>query len=292
MIPFEIRVGVDGSPSSHLALEWAAVEAASRNTQLVVVHAYDWRLVGARAPIGGAYADAERERAEALVASAVAEARTVAPGVNVRGEAVLGAAGPVLVNASGKVGITVVGSRGRGGFSSLLLGSVSQQVATHAEGNVVVVRGRRAANGGSIVVGVDGSPAASDALAVAFDEAIIHHAGVLAVRTYSSSGPAWGPDVPPYVEDPVLRRENELRFLTEDIAAWREKYPEVAIEPVVIEGHTASVLADLSATAQMVVVGTRGHGGFSGLLLGSVGLQLLHHAQSPVLIVRKADTTR
>src|SRR5688572_28480917 len=83
MNPFEVRVGVDGSPSSRVALEWAAAEAAGRNTELVIVHAYDWRLVGARASVGGAYADAERERAEALVAAAVAEARAFAPGVDV-----------------------------------------------------------------------------------------------------------------------------------------------------------------------------------------------------------------
>ena len=94
------------------------------------------------------------------------------------------------------------------------------------------------------------------------------------------------------MEDPVRRRENEVRFLTEDIAAWRDKYPDVEVEAVVVEGHAAGVLTDLSGSAQLVVVGTRGHGGFAGLLLGSVSLQLLHHAHCPVLIARAYSETQ
>jgi nucleotide-binding universal stress UspA family protein len=281
--PTEIRVGVDGSPASDAALHWAAMEAASRQADLVVVHAYEWRGFGTWP---ASPADASRERAEALVAAAVGQVQRFAPGVRVRGQAVLGSPGPVLIEGSATAELTVLGGRGRGGFASLLLGSVSQQVATHASGSVVVVRGQPDVEAGTIVVGVDGSPGGEPALAAAFEEAEIRHAGILAVRVYRREYPPIGPDMSPYPEDPVTRRDNEILFLEEDIAPFVKEHPDVSVRTAVIEGHTGAVLADVSASAQLVVVGTRGHGGFAGLLLGSVGLQLLHHAACPVLIAR------
>jgi nucleotide-binding universal stress UspA family protein len=284
-----ICVGVDGSPASQSALRWAATEAAAHNAELVVIHAYDWRVVGARAQIAGAYADLAKTTADTLLASAVEQARAIAPGITARGEAVLGPPGHTLVNASKSFDLTVLGSRGRGGFASLLLGSVSQHVAVHASGPVVVVRGRPDITDGTIVVGADGSPASDYAVRLAFEHAATHGAGVLAVRTYSPRYGEWRVDAPAEMEDPTLRREEELRHLADDMATWQDKYPDVPVRLVALDGHTAEVLIGLSSSAQLVVVGTRGHGGFTGLLLGSVGLQLLHHADCPVLIARPTD---
>jgi nucleotide-binding universal stress UspA family protein len=281
-----ICVGVDGSPASQSALRWAAGEAATHSGELVVIHAYDWRVVGARAQVGGAVADQARSTADTIVETAVEQARAQAPGVKVRGQAALGAPGPMLVSASETFDLTVVGSRGRGGFASLLLGSVGQHVATHAAGPVVVVRGRPDATVGPIVVGVDGSPAGDHAVRMAFEEAAQRGVGVLAVRVYTPRYASWGIDASVPVEDPVQRRDEEQRHLADDVAVWQEKFPDVSVRSVALDGHTAEVLIGLSSSAQLVVVGTRGHGGFAGLLLGSVGLQLLHHADCPVLIAR------
>jgi nucleotide-binding universal stress UspA family protein len=291
VIPSRICVGVDGSSASQSALRWAAAQAAAHNAELVVVHAYDWRVVGARAQIGGAVADLAKATADGVVAAAAEQARAAAPGVTVRGEAVLGSPGHVLVNASTDYDLIVLGSRGHGGFASLLLGSVSQHVATHAAGPVVVVRGRPNATDGPIVVGVDGSPASDHAVRCAFDEAVARGAGVLAVRVYVPRGAGLGVDISVPVEDAEERREEELRRVTDDIASWREKYPDVSVRVVALDGHTGEVLVGLTSSAQLVVVGTRGHGGFAGLLLGSVGLQLLHHADCPVLIARAHETS-
>jgi nucleotide-binding universal stress UspA family protein len=280
----EIVVGVDGSPASRAALAWASAEAARRECGLTILHAYDWHVIGARAPIGGPLADDARHRAEQLVATAVAEAKAVAPALSVHGQAVRGAAGPTLVAAAEPAELVVVGSRGRGGFASLLLGSVSQQVATHATGPVVVVRGRPDPVG-SIVVGVDGSEAAHDALGIAFEEAGLRQTRIVAVRVYTLPT-AWGNEMASYADDREERRRFELEALLDDLAPWKEKYEQTPIEAVVVEAHPAGALTGLSHTAQLVVVGTRGHGGFSGLLLGSVSLQLLHHAECPVLIAR------
>jgi nucleotide-binding universal stress UspA family protein len=282
----DIVVGVDGSPASDAALLWAAHEAVRRGCELSVVHVFDWRVLGARAPIGGPFADDARGRADKLVAAAVAEAQAKVPGVNVHGEALLGSTGATLVAASASADLVVLGSRGRGGFASLLLGSVGQQVATHASGPVVIVRGRPEALG-PVVVGVDGSDAADQALGIAFDEAKLRGAGIVAIRVYTHPT-FWGTDVPPIQEDSEERRKIELEALLDDLAPWKEKYADVAIEAVVLDGNSAEVLTGLSSTAQLMVVGTRGHGGFSGLLLGSVSLQLLHHSDCPVLITRAA----
>ena len=285
MNPPVIIVGIDGSAASRAALVWAA-EAAHRDRELVVVHVFDWRVAGARAPIGGEYAVDARARAEELVESAVADAKATAPTVNVRGEALLGAPGPTLIHAAGQAELLVIGSRGRGGFASLLLGSVSQQVATHAEGPVVVVRGRRNITEGPIVVGADGSEGASLALQVAFEEAVARQAGVLAVRVFTPAAPAMG------LRHRAVRGEPRPASRCRGRPARRAgrtlagEVPRRRGQPVVVDGHPAEALIGLSSSAQLVVVGTRGHGSLAGVLLGSVGLQLLHHADSPVLVAR------
>jgi nucleotide-binding universal stress UspA family protein len=280
-----IVVGVDGSPASNVALRWAAAEAVRRGRELVVIHAFDGGVVGAPTPFAGSYVVAVRELAEKLVVAAVADARTHAPGVAVSGEAVLGSPGATLVTASADAELVVVGCRGRGGFASLLLGSVSHQVASHARGPVVVVRGRPDAKG-SLIVGVDGSECSIQALGLAFREADRLGCGIVAIRVYRLAVPPLGMYMPPYVEDEEERRAAERQHLDEDVAPWRHKYPDVATECVVVAGSAAEVLAGASARAQLIVVGSRGHGELAGLLLGSVSSQLLHHADCPVLVAR------
>ena len=282
----EIIVGVDGSLASEQALRWAAHEAGRRDVALVVQHTYDWRVYGALTPINPSFAVGFQKVAEAIVDSAVEQARSWAPGVAVRGTALLGSAAHTLVEASGSGDLVVVGNRGRGGFASLLLGSVSQQVAAHAAGPVVVVRGRADDSAGPIVVGVDDSDAADFALGAAFEEASIRGAGVLAVHVYTPFKWVYGPEFPPDVEDEEEQREAERDRVAVGVARWKQKFPAVDVAPVAVDGHPAEMLADMSGTAQLVIVGTRGHGGFAGLLLGSVGMQLLHHADCPVLIAR------
>jgi nucleotide-binding universal stress UspA family protein len=155
------------------------------------------------------------------------------------------------------------------------MGSVSQQVATHARVPVVVVRGH-AAPGGPVVVGVDGSPSTDAALGLAFDAAAARGTHVVAIRAYVPPSPA----VLPHSAVEAAVRE----MLAGSLAGWQDKYPSVRLESHLVVGRAAKVLVGASHTAQLVVVGSRGHGGFTGLLLGSVGQQLMHHAECPVLI--------
>jgi nucleotide-binding universal stress UspA family protein len=137
----KVVVGVDGSEGSRKALRWAAAEATARGDDLELVHV--WEPPQAYAPLGlGAYPlDPEpiREAARSLLEDLVSQARELAPGIDIRGELVEGAAAHALLDHARSADLLVVGSRGLGGFRSLLLGSVSQQVVHHAPCPVVIV---------------------------------------------------------------------------------------------------------------------------------------------------------
>jgi nucleotide-binding universal stress UspA family protein len=282
----DIIVGFDGSPASERALRWAAREADLCGADLTIVYVYD-RHRHEVDPRREAYAATIEAIARAVIDGAVATARSVAPDVPTHGLPLFGAAAATLVNASERRSTIVVGNRGRGGFRSLLLGSVSEQVATHAAGPVVVVRGRSDFDG-PVVVGVDGSSSDENALAEAMAEAELRHTPVNAIFAHPKLDPTVVPKGPPYVEDDEGRRE---RF-DPVMERLRERFPAVKVELSIVEGEAATALIDASTTAQLVVVGSRGHGGFAGLRLGSIGRHLLHHAQCPVMVLRPAEVGR
>jgi nucleotide-binding universal stress UspA family protein len=281
----EIVVGVDGSDPSFAATHWAAQEAHRRGATLRVVHAYEWAWPGAHFTNTPPAETAAREQADQLVAAAVTVANAAAD-VPVTGQAVRGRPAQTLIETARSADLLVVGSRGRGGFVNLLLGSISQQVATHAEVPVVVVPAPAGTADGPVVVGVDGSPGAEHALRLGFEAAALRGVQLLAIRTYYVPPVLRAYGVTPHVADTTEIEIAEQKGLDDAVASWRDAFPNVPVETRVVKGTTAEVLVNASETAQLVVVGTRGHGGFTGLLLGSVGQQLLHHTHSPVLIAR------
>lgn len=286
----DVIVGVDGSAPSRTALRWAAAEAARRGVHLRVLLAYHWRWPGSY----GATAEIERiatEQAETTIAEAVDEARAAQPGLDVTGTAVLGIPAQVLLGAARSAALVVVGNRGHHGFAAALTGSVSQQVATHAPCPVVVVRGRGESASGPLIVAVDGSLHSELTLGVAFEEAAMRGCDLVAIRAFTPATPPWGVDVPPLPYSTTEVKATLHADLHDSLTPWREKFPQVPVEELVAQGNAAHVLTDVSRGAQLLVVGSRGHGGFAGLLLGSVGMHLLHHADCPVLVVR-TDTER
>ncbi|RSM49355.1 hypothetical protein DMB66_45145 [Actinoplanes sp. ATCC 53533] len=138
----EILVGTDGMAASQAAVRWAAREAQRRGLPLRIVHAFDWQWEAARYDAGAEYIDVARQLADAVVAAARDQARAVAPSLRVELDTIIGNPAPMLLAAAEEedTELLVVGSRGRGGFASLLLGSVSRRVAAHAPCPVVVVR--------------------------------------------------------------------------------------------------------------------------------------------------------
>ncbi|WP_127509651.1 universal stress protein [Actinoplanes solisilvae] len=267
-----IVVAADGTAPSTAAVRWAAREAQRRGLPLRVTHVFDWEWPEARYDTSNQYFDLARKRADSLTATAINEARVAAPEVDVDGDPLIGNPASRLLADAEDAELAVLGSRGRGGFAGLLLGSVSQRVATHPPCSVVVVRGRGGdLFEGPVVVGVDDSPAADLVLETAFGQAAGRVAPLVVVRGLV----------------PVESRDAVRAGIHEQLEPWRDKYPDVPVEVVVTPEGAAAALAGASATARLVVVGSRGHGLIAGTALSSVGIQLLHHADCPVYIVRE-----
>jgi nucleotide-binding universal stress UspA family protein len=283
MKTYPIIVGADGTDSSKAAVRWAAREAQRRNRPLRVTYVYEWQA----RDDGYDTSDPDfiRKRAEGVAGTMVYEARTVAPRLAVEGDPVIGHPAARLLSEAGDAELVVLGSRGRGGFAGLLLGSVSRRVATHAPGPVVVVRGREAAEG-PVAAGVDDSPMADLVLQTAFDQASGRGCALTVVRAFRPAPPLWLGTARAAEMVTPDQDAAELARLEEQLAPWREKYPETRVDVVVTRDSAAGALVEASRHAQLVVVGSRGHGVLTGSLLGSVGLQLLHHADCPVYIAR------
>ncbi|GII21450.1 universal stress protein [Planosporangium mesophilum] len=286
-----IVVGVDGSPPSEAALCWAAREAERRRAELVVLVVYNWRTSTVQIQVSHEFGEYVRDLAMSIMEAAVAEARTVAPHAHVHGAAVFGEPVRVLSEAGNDAEMLVVGGRGSGGFARLLAGSVSVQLAARMPVPVTVVRGRDddCDETDPVVVGVDGSASADAATGLAFEEAAQRGCRLVAGFAYDVSTPPWTAGAPAAEYD-TGRIQDELRAaLVGHVARWHDKYPDVPVDYVVDQGSPAAVLTRWSRHAQLLVVGCHGHGATTGALPGAVWLQLIHHADCPVLIARSPE---
>ncbi|GAU70792.1 putative Usp family protein [Streptomyces sp. NBRC 110611] len=283
-------VGVDGSPSSLDAVDAAAREARLRGCGLKVVHAFIWpgmHVPAGPSPLGPAEGGV-RAMVEHLVGEAVQRARAAAPGVEVADAVVMGEPLSVLEVQSRKAALVVVGSRGLSGFRGLLLGSTAVHLAAHARCPVMVVR-ERPDVADRIVLGVDGSPAGDAAVEYAFAEASLRGTGIIALHAgarRSVQAPPPQDAAIPSAYEPEMLMDSEEHLLAEAVAGRRERYPNVLVEQKVVRAGAREALIEASRDAELLVVGARGHGGFVGLLLGSVSQALLHHAHCPVAVVR------
>lgn len=291
-----ILVGIDGSPDADAALAWALREAALRSVRVTVLYAF--RVREFAGPFGRDVSlDKEREEARALVEQSVE--RVAGPDhrdVDIDATAVTGrGAADAILRHRGEAELIVVGSRGLGGFPGLLLGSVSQQVAAHADVPVAVIPKQFAVDSGgdatrAVVVGVDGSPASMHALRWAVDEARLRGVRLTAIYAYRSLREAAPFDAFSSIDQQQL---DELESHATDTAlakldtllADAGDTSSVTIERRVESGTPGKVLtADAADERTLLVVGSRGRGGFRGLLLGSVSQQCLHHARGPVVV--------
>ncbi|WP_129337009.1 universal stress protein [Cellulomonas endophytica] len=289
-----VVVGYDGSAHARQALTWAAEEARRLGRGLRLVH-----VAGTAVLQDMMVSDLTSTLATQLGTRVLTEGERLvhdlAPDVPTTTALDLRESVPAgLVAESSAAELLVVGSRGRGGFAGLLLGSVSTAVVAHAHCPVAVVRlpdGPPQTARGPVVVGVDGSPLSEQAIALAFDRASRLACPLVAVHAWDlptivGPTPAWTPDE---VEE---LRTAEKALMAESLAGHSERYPDVEVRAQVARGSAASVLLGAAHDAALLVVGSRGRGGFRGLLLGSVSQAVIHHATCPVLVVRGHDEHR
>lgn len=283
-----VVVGYDGSDVSESALRFAVAEARSRGLSLEIVTAWDQPTVdlgmGAGAAIDPQLSEVvERQAADVAGRGAQLAAGT---GLEVSASAVVGPAAAALVDRSRTADLVVVGSRSHRGMTDLLLGGVSRQVATHAACPAVIVR---AATGehGRVAVGIDGSPQAGRALDFAFDEASRRGWQLRVVHAWDVAVIGFDVDTTGYPEGGILDdvRDAETRLSAEVLAGHIARYPDVAVEMRVRRGGAAGVLVASSADCDLLVLGSRGRGGFTSLLLGSVSHKVMHQAPCSVAIV-------
>jgi nucleotide-binding universal stress UspA family protein len=211
------------------------------------------------------------------------------PNVDVRAEAVPGPASRILLETARDAAMVVLGGHGAGMLAGLLLGSTALQVVTHTPVPAVVVRNLEPAIRSEIAVGVDGAEPSGSALGFAFEEASLRKARLRIVHVWSHPASCGPGNMQPVVYEAQVVAEKESRALGETLAVWREKYPDVEVVSEVVHGGPARILGGVSARADLLVVGTRGRGGFAGLLLGSVSHAILHYAHCPVAVVPSAD---
>ncbi|MET8764895.1 universal stress protein [Lentzea sp. NPDC004782] len=279
-----VVVGLDGSDSALNAVRWAAAEAARRTAALRVVHA-ELPLPAAAPDLSGTARQALHEEAMRWVRAAVSAAAEFAPDVDVQVRVEVGSAARLLLDESTTAALVVVGSRGLGGFTGLVVGSVALALSCHAKCPVVVVRGDDPAPDGPVVVGVNGAPENWYVVDRAFEEAEARGTELVAVH-------AWRPPLATArIAESVGVVWSELDLVREATVAQRlescaDRHPGVEVKTYVVHGSAAHRLLEFAEGASLLVAGARGTGGLTGMMLGSTSQSLVRHASCPVLLVR------
>jgi nucleotide-binding universal stress UspA family protein len=294
-----VVAGLDGSPESRAAAEWAAREAKLRGLPLKLVQV--WEPVPApmaQAPLLGA--ETHQHWTERIPREAAEGIRLRHPGVDVTVEQVTGTPADALVSAAKDAELLVLGSRGLSGVGGFLVGSVGFSVVAHAELPVVLVRADEQAADEDEMDPADIPSAATPYRPVVLGldadtpaDAVIEFAFAEAARRGTSLRIVYGWNLPPYyayglamdagLNDELSREETTA--LTEALRPWRQKQPaiEVVLEPRV--GSAATHLVDASREACLVVIGRRIRRGALGAHIGPVAHGVLHHATAPVAVV-------
>lgn len=284
-----IVVGVDGSAVSKVAVDWAARDAVRRGVALTLVHVLTPPAVMAfpDVPMPPGYLEWQQEEGRTLLDGALQTARDAAGGsaLDTSTATVAGPSVPSLVEASKDAQFVVVGCRGRGALARGVLGSVSNGLAHHAHCPVVIIHDEDPLmphpSKAPVVVGVDGSPASEKAVALAFEEASLRGVDLVAVHAWSDAGVFEFP-----FADWSTQQAMGEETLSERLAGWQERYPDVLVRRIVVADKPAHQLLEQAESAQLLVVGSRGRGGFAGMLLGSVSTAVINAARMPVLVVR------
>jgi len=286
-----ILVGVDGSPASKVAVDWAARDAALRKVPLTLIHVLTPPVVTTwpQTQMPPGFQEWQEAQGRDIIRDArrIVDSATQAESIQVDSEMVTGPTVATLIDLSKDAEMMVVGSRGLHGLGRLLLTSVSSGLVHHAHCPVAVIYDEdplmpHPAHA-PVLVGIDGSPASEAATAIAFAEASRRGVDLVALLAWRDTG---FEDFPAIDASTVQSLGEEV--LAERLAGWQERYPDVTVHRVVVADHAAKHLVERSESAQLVVVGSHGRGGFAGMLLGSVSSAVVQSARMPVIVARQS----
>ena len=285
----EIVVAVDGSASSNAAVRWAARESLLRRVPLKLVHIVAAPVVTySLNPVPVSIEQRQDEKARRIIDGAADLVHRIAKDADasapvIGSEIYYSAAIPTLIDLSKDAEMVVVGSRGHGALRRGLLGSVSTGLVYGSHCPVAVIHDSVAPPADApVVVGVDGSPASDVATGIAFEEAAQRGVELVAVHAWSDVDLREVSDV-----DWSAVAQGEEQVLAEKLADWCRNYPNVKVRRVVVQDQPACYLAEEAENAQLLVVGSRGRGGFAGMLLGSVSSMLVHYLKIPVIVAHR-----
>ena len=283
-----IVAGTDGSEESLRAVDWAVREAALRSSPLRIVSAASLlpRMVSRAGPTNyDTVTDVLLKDRDRALAAAAERAAKMAPGVLIDTDQLSGQPAQAITESGAGAMMLVLGSRGVGAFTAMVLGSISRYAASHASCPVVVVRDETAATHRQVGIGIGDLDHCADSLTFAFEEASLRRASLLAIHAWrtpqgdiSRAGDTFTG------EDPHAFEAEAARHLEGLLNEWREKYPDVPVSQDVVHGHPGRALVGLSARADLVVIGRHAqHPGRQGP--GSVRHAVLNHAHGPVAVV-------
>ena len=288
-----IVVGVDGSPASRMAVRWAAREAAMRNVTLSLIHvifAQSWGPASFGKPpaVASELNQQQQEVGEKWIADAIKVVEDSLEGKarpRINSELLSARPVPTLVDLSKQAQMIVVGCRVQGLLDRVLLGSVSSGLVHYAHCPVAVIPDKALLSPElpqlPVVVGIDGSPASELATAIAFEEASWRGVELVALHAWSDAEVfdigtvEWSAE-----------QAGAVQALAERLAGWQERYPDVNVHRRIVSGDPARHLIEQAEWSQLVVVGSRGRGGFQGMLLGSVSTAVVQAGRAPVVVAR------
>lgn len=286
-----IVIGYDGSDDAGLALDWAAAEAQRQQLPLTVLRVLD--LVSLTP--GLLIPPVRVDPADGIAAEGVLRARKTASTIDVTAATVIETVGYGLVESSRTADLLVIGTRGHGERVGALLGSVAFAVSGHTFCPLVVVRGDSTAAAGPqypVVVGADGSAGSDAAVRFAATTAAAASAPLIVVTVYpSAASPVWsGADVltgehggGPTFGSAVEQAARDVSAAATQLA--QADHPGLSVRGLIVEGRPSETLSAQALGCGLLVVGSRGRGGFAGLMLGSVGHGVIHTSPCPVAII-------
>jgi nucleotide-binding universal stress UspA family protein len=294
-----IVAGIDGSPAARIAADWAAFDAQRRGATLRLVHAVLAEPIGGYPEpilVGPKVSAAMRSRAQTLLQNTAELLAHGHPGLRIETMQRDGAPVKVLLDQSRRATVaTVVGADGAGRLAGAFFGSVTARLAAHGHGCIVIARpgpADPAGQPGVVAVGVDGSVHSQAAIGFAYEEAALRGATLLAVHTWNDTPLDHALGNYPLEINRTGIDDQEHRLLETELAGWEQKYPDVPVRMRVLRGRPAPSLLRYATTTgnqptQLLVVGSRGRGGFTGLLLGSTSQAVMIHAGCSVAIVHE-----